>query len=54
MAASEGLTFETASGPATMHGRQVDKAMFLANCKGTQFNVVKTFSDVKSGSECKA
>ena len=54
MAASEGLTFETAAGPATMHGRQVDKAMFLADCKGTQFNVIKTFADVKSGSECKA
>jgi ABC-type branched-subunit amino acid transport system substrate-binding protein len=54
MAASEGLTFETAVGPATMHGRQVDKTMFLADCKGTQFNVVKTFADVQSGSACKA
>ena len=54
MAASEGLTFATASGPATMRGRQVDKNMFLADCKGTQFEVIKTFADVKSGSACKA
>ena len=44
----------TASGPATMRGRQVDKNMFLADCKGTQFEVIKTFADVKSGSACKA
>jgi urea transport system substrate-binding protein len=53
MAASEGLTFETAAGPATMRGRQVDKTMFLADCKGTEFNVIKTFPDVPSGSACK-
>jgi urea transport system substrate-binding protein len=53
MDASEGLTFNTAAGPATMRGRQVDKSMFLADCKGTQFNVLKTFADVKSGSACK-
>jgi urea transport system substrate-binding protein len=53
MTASEGLTFETASGPATMRGRQVDKSMFLAGCKGTQFEVIKTFADVDSGSACK-
>ena len=53
MDASEGLTFDTAAGPATMRGRQVDKSMFLADCKGTQFNVLKTFADVKSGSACK-
>ena len=53
-AASEGLTFMSASGPATMHGRQVDKEMYLAVCKGTQFEVIKTFKDVKSGTACKA
>lgn len=53
MAASEGLVFETASGPATMRGRQVDKTMFLATCKGTEFEVIKTFKNVKSGSACK-
>src|SRR5580700_1128078 len=40
MAASEGITFPTASGDVTMHGRHVDKTMFLADCK--------------SGDECKA
>ena len=33
-----------------MRGRHVDKTMFLADCKGTQFEVIKTFADVKSGS----
>ena len=54
MAASEGLTFPTAAGPVTMHGRHVDKTMYLATCKGTEFDIIKTFADVKSGDECKA
>ncbi len=54
MAASEGLTFETAAGPATMRGRQVDKSMFLADCKGTEFQVIKTFDNVPSGTACKS
>ena len=52
MAASEGLTVASAAGPWTMHGRHVDKTMFLADCKGTEFDIIKTFADVKSG-ECK-
>ena len=52
-AASEGLRFESASGPVTMHGRQVDKDMYLAECKGTQFEVIKTIKAVKSGTACK-
>jgi ABC-type branched-subunit amino acid transport system substrate-binding protein len=48
MAASEGLTFRTAAAAqVTMHGRHVDKTMFLADCKGTEFNIFKTFADVK-------
>jgi urea transport system substrate-binding protein len=54
MAASEGITFPTASGDVTMHGRHVDKTMFLADCNGTEFNIIKTFADIKSGDECKA
>ncbi len=42
----------SAAGPWTMHGRHVDKTMYLADCKGTEFNIIKTFADVKSG-ECK-
>jgi ABC-type branched-subunit amino acid transport system substrate-binding protein len=53
-AASEGLAFETASGKVTMHGRQVDKDMYLAQCKGTEFEVIKTIKAVKSGTACKA
>jgi ABC-type branched-subunit amino acid transport system substrate-binding protein len=54
MAASEGLTFPTATGQVTMHGRHVDKTVYLAACKGTEFDIVKTFQDVKSGEVCKA
>jgi urea transport system substrate-binding protein len=54
MAASEGITFPTASGDATMRGRHVDKTMFLADCNGTEFNIIKTFADIKSGDKCKA
>jgi urea transport system substrate-binding protein len=53
MAASEGLVVQSAAGPWTMHGRHVDKTMYLADCKGTDFNIIKTFADVKSG-ECKS
>jgi urea transport system substrate-binding protein len=53
-AASEGLAFQAASGSETMRGRQVDKDMFLAECKGTQFEVIKTIKAVKSGTACRA
>jgi urea transport system substrate-binding protein len=53
-AASEGLSFDTASARVTMHGRQVDKDMYLASCKGTEFEVFKTIKAVKSGTACRA
>jgi ABC-type branched-subunit amino acid transport system substrate-binding protein len=53
-AASEGLSFDTASARVTMRGRQVDKDMYLARCKGTEFEVFKTIKGVKSGTACKA
>ena len=34
MAASEGITFESAAGPWTMHGRHVDKTDYLADVQG--------------------
>ena len=37
-----------------MHGRQVDKDMYLATCKGTDFEVIKTIKAVQSGTACKA
>ena len=49
-----GLTFPTAAGQVIMRGRHVDKTMYLATCKGTEFDIIKTFADVKSGDECKA
>ena len=36
-----------------MHGRQVDKDMYLAQCKGTHFEVIKTIKAVKSGTACR-
>jgi ABC-type branched-subunit amino acid transport system substrate-binding protein len=54
MAASEGLSFDAPSGRVTMHGRQVDKDMYLAQCKGTNFEVFKTIKGVKSGTACRA
>jgi len=54
MAASEGLAFDAPSGRVTMHGRQVDKDMYLATCKGTDFEVIKTIKGVRSGTACKA
>ena len=43
MAASKDLGFESASGHMTMYGQHVDKNMFLADCKGTEFDILKTF-----------
>ena len=48
-----GCAFDSASGRVTMHGRQVDKDMYLAHCKGTEFEVIKTIKAVKSGTACK-
>ena len=36
----------------TMRHRHVDKNMFLAECQGTEFHVVETFRNVKSGQTC--
>jgi urea transport system substrate-binding protein len=38
----------------TMYGQHVDKNMFLAECKGTEFEILKTFEAVKHGEACKA
>ena len=37
----------------TMYGQHVDKNMFLAGCKGTEFDILKTFEQVKHGEACK-
>lgn len=54
MAAADGLTFNTATGPVTMRNRHPDKAMYLAQCEGAAFKVIKTYDNVKSGETCKA
>ena len=51
-AAANGLSFETPTGRMTMHNRHVDKNMFLAECRGTEFHVVETVRNVKSGQTC--
>jgi urea transport system substrate-binding protein len=54
MAASTGLGFESAAGRWSMYGQHVDKTMYLATCKGTEFDIIKTFANVKHGEACKA
>ena len=51
-ATAEGLTVNTPTGPGTMRNRHTDKNMYLAECKGTQFNIAKVFSNVPSGQTC--
>jgi ABC-type branched-subunit amino acid transport system substrate-binding protein len=53
MAASEGLEIKTATGLVTMRNRHPDKPMYLAECEGTTFKIIKTFDGVKSGETCK-
>jgi urea transport system substrate-binding protein len=54
MAASTGLGFDSAAGRWSMYGQHVDKTMYLATCKGTEFDIIKTFANVKHGEACKA
>jgi urea transport system substrate-binding protein len=53
MAASQGLHFDAVPAPMTMSQQHVDKTMYLALCKGTTFQVIQTFADVKHGQTCK-
>lgn len=52
MAAAEGLTYRTATGMGTMENRHVAKDMYLAECKGTEFEIIKTFAQVAHGETC--
>ncbi|MEQ8702088.1 MAG: hypothetical protein RLT05_36685, partial [Bauldia litoralis] len=52
MAASQGLEYQTATGTATMTNRHVVKDMYLAECKGTTFDIIKTFKAVAHGQTC--
>ena len=53
MAASEGLSFATATGPAVMTNRYVNRPMYLAECKGAAFSVIASKLGVQNESSCK-
>ena len=52
MAAAENLEYRTPTGSAVMTNRHVVKDMFLAECKGTSFEIVQTFKAVAHGQTC--
>lgn len=52
MAASEGLRYQTATGTGVMQSRHVNKDMYLAECKGAEFEIVETFKQVAHGETC--
>lgn len=54
MKAADGLTYKTATGTGTMVNRHVAKDMFLAECKGTEFEIIRTFEQVDHGETCSA
>ena len=52
MAASEGLEYRTATGIGIMTNRHVNKDMYLAQCKGAEFEIIRTFEQVEHGETC--
>ena len=52
MAASEGLQYRTATGTGVMTNRHVNKDMYLAQCRGAEFEIVRTFEQVEHGEIC--
>lgn len=52
MGSAEGLTYRTATGVGVMENRHVAKDMYLAECRGTEFEIVKTFPQVQHGETC--
>lgn len=52
MAASEGLNYKTATDIGVMTNRHVAKNMYLAECKGIEFDIVETFEQVAHGATC--
>src|SRR4030095_1963320 len=45
-------SFDTPTGRMTMNNRHVDKNMYLAECRGTEFQVGEGFKHVKWGQTC--
>ncbi len=52
MKASDGLVYKTATGTGTMINRHVAKTMYLAECKGIDFDIIETFDHVEPGETC--
>ncbi len=52
MAASEGLQYKTATGTGTMTNRHVAKDMYLAEAKGAEFKIIKSFGKIEHGEKC--
>ena len=52
MAAANNLSYKTATGTGAMTNRHVVKDMYLAECKGTSFDIVETFKAVAHGQTC--
>ena len=52
MAAANNLEYRTPTGTAVMTNRHVVKDMFLAECKGTSFDIVQTFRAIAHGQTC--
>ncbi len=52
MAAADNLEYRTPTGTAVMTNRHVVKDMYLAESKGTSFDIVQTFKAVAHGQTC--
>ncbi len=52
MSASNGLSYTTATGTAVMTNRHVNKDIYLAECNGVAFDIVKSFKGVAHGETC--
>lgn len=50
--AAEGTRYSSPRGTATMQNRHVSTNIYLAEAKGTDFQVVETFTNVDPGSTC--
>lgn len=51
-AATEGISFDTPSGPMTMSKRHTTKNIYLSRCDGTKFTIVDTFTAVPTQQNC--
>ena len=52
-AVSDGTSFSSPRGSATLSGNHVAQTVYLADGKGGSFSVVETFENVPHGVDCK-